>query len=419
MKKPIHTKILVISIISAIIAYLCGENLLLYTENKISNIVRFSTYIVLFMTILHMSVFLLVGDLKNKPASSGRALKRIVVFFACFLSFMCIAAIVQFLYSLDIQTQSYEKAENYCFLIDNSSSTVQTDPDRERFQAILNILGTLDENNEVTIIVFDQEAVVVVEKQVVNQNLITTVRDKLQMFNPDGGTDIERALVKTLDSYIGTKQKTAAILLSDGESSIQCKKVIRLFKEQNIRIDAVAFSNMGFEGTRNLKKLANGTGGTFYSVENINQVQGALEKVMTTKNTRFLLGVDTSEGAWYISLFRVLAYTLIGYWECITLGLIFDNRYVYLGLRWTCILTGVLAGLAQELICKYCYTDNIARFIMCIFLALLIWRGLEEAEQQEILKAKRDTKAYTKISTDNNPSSLYSYLERGTRDVNQ
>lgn len=375
MKKSINHKVIWISIGSGIVSYVLGELLLSKTENYISDIVRFGLYISMSMIVLCVSMLIFSKDLMNHSSSASTKFIKVGIFVTGIVCYFILSATLQFIYGLDIEKHTYEKVNSYCFLIDNSGSTEETDPHRERIQAISDILQNMNKTNHVSVILFSNEPVVLAENKPVTDDLRHRLTNAFSSCTSEGGTDIESALMEALRICSGSEEKTAAVLLSDGESNIHYGRVLKQFNDTDIRIDAVAFSNIGAQGTRILQRLTDGTGGMLYSVENVSQVKGALEEVMTIENKRFLLGVDPTNGGLLFSCIRVISFILLGLAECTMLGLLFDNRYVFLELRIPCLITGLLAGLFQECVCRFYYSEIGARWFMCMFLTLLIMKG--------------------------------------------
>lgn len=380
MRKTINHKVIWISIGSGIVAFLLGELFLNKTENVLPDIVRFGIYISMFMFVLHVSMFVFSHELMNHSSSVNAKCIKAGILLVSIVCYFLLSAFLQFIYGLDLNDHTYERVENYCFLIDNSGSTEETDPNRERFKAISDILQNMNQKNQVSVILFSDTPIVLAENEPVTDDLRQRLAGAFSLCTSDGGTDIEVALTKALQITSGSTEKTAAVLLSDGESYVHCNRILKQFNDVGTRIDAVAFSNMEAHGTKILQRLTGGTGGMLYSVEDVSQVKGALEKVMTIENKRFLLGIDPTEGGVLVSFIRVISFILLGFAECISLGLFFDNRYVFAELRIPCLVTGLLAGLCQECICKYYYSEVGARWSMCMFLALLLLKLRKTAQ---------------------------------------
>jgi len=113
------------------------------------------------------------------------------------------------------------------------------------------------------------------------------------MFIEGGQTAILDA-VKSAAEYLGKNARTdsgrlrALVILTDGEDRASVSKiddVLRMLKEQNIRVFAIAMAE-GKVFTKLLDRLTKETGGTIFMPKNRNDVSAAAKQVSAAMRTR-------------------------------------------------------------------------------------------------------------------------------------
>lgn len=168
-----------------------------------------------------------------------------------------------------------EKDENasafdIAFVIDDSGSMVDNDPQNARLAACEDFVNILRDKDGYSVLAFDYGAMI--EQELTTDK--SKVTEALEKFESSGGTDIAQGLQKGIEVLNESKNVSKVIvLLTDGEdSTLQNEKeeIITEALNNNITIYSI-FLNAGKEevdvqNTIDIQEIANSTGGTFYYI---------------------------------------------------------------------------------------------------------------------------------------------------------
>ena len=171
---------------------------------------------------------------------------------------------------------------NLSFVIDNSNSMKDNDPNNIRIQAIKKIMQIIKEKSEVnnklkitySLVKFSEDAKIVTS-QTNNANEVTKSVDALSKL--ENGTTVGKGLFRSIEQLEGKKGRKLIILLSDGQDSCGFLD-FSVYKEtilsnaldkavvNNIQIISVALGKDVSVNT--LRNIANKTGGLFFASPN-------------------------------------------------------------------------------------------------------------------------------------------------------
>lgn len=118
------------------------------------------------------------------------------------------------------------------------------------------------------------------------------VKESVSLIDPDGGTDVDKGLIKairqyTKASYKDVGNKRFVLLICDGDMEYN-RDIVDLANANQISIITVL---IGDQGESDLKKMSKETGGKFYSVEKAGSISDVIFKIQT----KILGEIDTTD----------------------------------------------------------------------------------------------------------------------------
>lgn len=250
---------------------------------------------------------------------------------------------------------SAKPVKDIVLIIDNSGSMKDTDPNQDRYTAAKNLINRMDEDNRVSVMVFDHATTLLqpftrVKNQEAKDEIIAEI-DSLT--TTDGGTDISLALEDTM-THIQESHDAArsamVIMLSDGFSETDHARVLADYKQQQIAVNTIGLSLVNPDGAQLLQTIADETGGQYYDVQNAADLSFVFQKIYDDVGDRSLLTKRTGvmEDSVYYQIVRIAAMLLIGAAMGLALGIVFDNRHLALSFSIGGAVSGVLAGVVLE-----------------------------------------------------------------------
>ena len=377
--KYLNFILLVGAIIGAVVGFFVGEVIILLLKNNISEILLVGIY---FAQLTFFIFFAVLICEKIDPRLNSRiwtadhwkdSLKRLplmslVVFFA-------LGCGLQFLYGLTENKKSMQKADDYIICIDNSGSMSISDAPKDRFKAVISFVEELDETNNIAILLFSHKVEEIVPLSKANDTLRVSIRETLERLESNGGTNIQSALETAADISIEDNRKAMVILISDGESSVNTRKITDIYNTNGLVLNTIECYGHQLWRSSLLLNLATSTGGMNYQIPEMNQLTGTFTKILTGEQaSRNLLdyryGYD--RGSTLFMVLRILFIAIIGAITCVALAVMLYNTRVMKQL-WICkVITGILAGLSLEFGLYHFWPAPTIRFIMVFLIGLLI-----------------------------------------------
>lgn len=250
---------------------------------------------------------------------------------------------------------SAKPVKDIVLIIDNSGSMKDTDPNQDRYTAAKNLINRMDEDNRVSVMVFDHATTLLqpftrVKNQEAKDEIIAEIDG---LTTTDGGTDISLALENTM-THIQESHDAArsamVIMLSDGFSETDHARVLADYKQQQIAVNTIGLSLVNPDGAQLLQTIAAETGGQYYDVQNAADLSFVFQKIYDDVGDRSLLTKRTGvmEDSVYYQIVRIAAMLLIGAAMGLALGIVFDNRHLALSFSIGGAVSGVLAGVVLE-----------------------------------------------------------------------
>lgn len=203
-----------------------------------------------------------------------------------------LAVLLQFIYGLG-GARTLVSFDSYIFLVDDSSSNLDTDPQNKRYEALKELIDKLPNDKKVGLLRFSEK----VDSHTELLELNSENRRRLDEFigkEPSmGGTDIGIAITEGVNIYkgsFGEEEAVNMILLSDGFSEINKRKIFGACMQNNIILNTVHFGPEASLGG-DMKEIATATGGSYYTVDNVEELKDAYTKVVYVNTIRNLLDV--------------------------------------------------------------------------------------------------------------------------------
>ncbi|MCM1364407.1 MAG: VWA domain-containing protein [Faecalibacterium sp.] len=286
MKK--NGKLLYLVITAAIGAFfwILGELLFnLFTE-KLFTPLGIALYFLLFGVIITIALFIISAsqnDLSDK--NTLRNIKdsyRIVAI--CLVVLFGVTMLFEFLYELGSSTAP--NPTSYIFLIDDSGSMQDNDPENLRANAIKDIMSD-DKSMPYSVYKFTDTASLLKKTSKYSPDDINNLK-----FDSYGGTSILNSIKQVLEdiknnNYSEVGKYPRIVLLSDGASrSFGMRLVTKNCLKSGITICSVGFGNCDEEF---LQKIANQTGGAYVYCNQANQLAQSMKQAISKDLDRNLL----------------------------------------------------------------------------------------------------------------------------------
>lgn len=312
-KKRFSIKMIIGSILAGLIYGLACELIYKSIELPVPHIIVVMLYFTGMFLFIGIAVYFIgkSGDYQSyAPVNKKQWL-------AAFILMISLSLLFEFLYSSISLKAKGQDFSSYLFVVDNSGSMDETDPDGIRYQAIDKLLGNKDSEFEYAVYKFSDSAELAREMSPIDNSI------KKQEIVNAGGTQIANALKTVLEDIQNGKMvlgnDSRVILLSDGQATDvdnsnmdEYNKMLEQFKEQGITISTVGMTHKA--DTSLLMHTAESTGGMFVSVDNVEQLEQEMEQMVEeVQNDRSLLEASTGNSInWLFVVLRILFIICLG-----------------------------------------------------------------------------------------------------------
>lgn len=297
---------------------------------------------------------------------------------ATLILLMLVGTALEFLYELNIGGQ--KPVKDIVLIIDNSGSMQETDPEDARYEAAKNLINNMDSDKEVAVILFNDSAEILqpfvrLNNQTVKDEVISQLDG---IASTDGGTNIGLALeeaMKQIQSQEGSKRGAMAILLSDGFSEVNTEQALADYVSRGTIVNTIGLGLTNQQSSGLLEDIARRTGGQYYDVSDTANVSMVFQQIYDNIDDRTLVTERTGsmENSTYYMVLRIVFILLIGAALGLSLGLLFDNRYLARSFSVGGAVAGLIAGLLLEFgLNGSSYQDGVIRLLACLILAAVI-----------------------------------------------
>ncbi|RNB90457.1 VWA domain-containing protein [Brevibacillus fluminis] len=382
-RRKINLLLLILSMVGGAVGFLVGEYLLAEYENQLPQWLLMGLYFGQYALFVGLGCLLAemispqLNGLGWKQRYLGFSWKMLVP--STLVMLFVAGSLFQLIYGMNIGGVKPASADDVIMVLDISDSMSQTDPNRQLFSAAADVIRNMDDDKRVGIIVFNDQATILqpltnVSSQKVKDHIIALLKNYQA---PAGGTNIGEALSTAMEHMKQMNStRSMLILMSDGYSQVDLATALAPYQQNHVAINTVGISNVEADATNLLKNIAEQTDGTYYSVENANELSAIFHKIYLLNNRdQHLVGerVGAAADSTVYAVLRVFFLTLIGGLVGLSLGLFFDNKHLAKSFLAGGLVSGLLAGLILELgLGHSAFTDILVRLIAAIVMAAVL-----------------------------------------------
>lgn len=380
MQRKINLLLLLFSLLGGGVAFVLGELLLDRRPYDLPSIVLVGIYFAI--VALCVGIGCLVAEMIS-PKLNGQSWKQRYLGLSWKLLpltvvlLLGVGALTEFVYELNFG--GIKPVKNVVMVIDDSGSMMQSDPDNSRYTAAKSLVQQMDEDNQVAVVTFSQDASVVQPlvplSKAQNREQVAAVISGLQ--TTEGGTNISGALTEAMNVINGDQGSRGAmvILLSDGFSQFDTSTELAEYINNGIAVNTIGLALNDPSGSYLLQDIAGRTGGQYYDVTDANRLGDVFQQIYDRLGDRTLLTErsDATADSPYYAVVRILALILIGTALGLGLGIVFDNRHLARSFS----VGGAVSGLGAGLILEFglggnTNTDPMIRLLAVLVLAAIL-----------------------------------------------
>ena len=360
------------SIIGAVIAFGVGELVLIFSSEWPS-FFRVGLYFGLGAMSIAAMIF---SSQKISPQLVGyrwkemyykNALKWYVP--VTFVMVGIVAGILQFIYSLDLHEESVIK--NIVIAIDNSSSMTDTDPNKERFNAISSMIDNLEGDKSVAIISFNDEPKLEIDfTKVKTDEQKAEMKQKIEALNiyEEEPTGVRTAMDMGFNMLNATGNKGSLILVSDGaptdDSDIDIEGLVANYVDAKMPVYTIGMMYNNPDTIQYLEKIAELTEGVCYDTSDTTMLKEVYGKISYNEDKGTM--ITARSGAYVDSMvykvMRIAFLMIVGLFVALGLGIMFDNKYLVKGMIVGSIVGGLVGSLILEFVMATMELTFLARF---------------------------------------------------------
>lgn len=278
-------------------------------------------------------------------------LRRVLLGLLAAAAVFAIGCLCEFLYEWN-SARTAIVFDDFVFAIDDSGSMGETDPENLRCSTLAELLDTMGEEERVGLVHFTEEIYTEpIEMAALDSRQRERLNESIASPRSDGNTDIYKALMAALEMHEDHKKAgryPVVVLLSDGWSEFSPSEITKDYVDAGVAITTVSLGPKTDEQT--LRELAESTGGSYFRVEQVEDLSQAFRQVSTTQTRRCLFSPRPAiqRGSILYMILRVvflaLPGALIGFFILWLLQSGSANRQLLVS-----GIGGLLAGLVMEL----------------------------------------------------------------------
>ncbi|MDQ0087819.1 uncharacterized protein YegL [Paenibacillus anaericanus] len=381
MQRKINGLMLLFSLIGGGVGFAFGEILLNEYSDRMPTVLLIGCYFGLLAFCIGVACLLAEMISPKLNGSSwrqrymGTSWKMLVPVTLVLL--LLVGTALEFVYELNIGGRKAIK--DIVLIIDNSGSMQETDPDNARYEAAKTLINSMDSDKEAAIILFDDmpkllQPFVRLKNQSIKDDVISQL-DNIESTN--GGTNISLALDEAMEQIRkeGSNRGAMAILLSDGVSEVNTEQALADYVSRGTIVNTIGLGLTNQQSSGLLQDIANRTGGRYYDVTDSANVSMVFQQIYDNIDDRTLITerTGTTENSSYYMVLRIISLLLIGAAMGLSLGLLFDNRYLARSFSAGGAVAGLIAGLVLEFgLSGSAFQDGVIRLLACLILAAVI-----------------------------------------------
>ena len=248
----------------------------------------------------------------------GRSDRSLPILAGGLAALFLLAALFQWLYSLDFKDRSADPT-SYIFVIDDSGSMSGNDPADSRFDAIRTVMESMPADFPFMVYRFTDRA------ELMRDMAPLTAGDDFSFGESNGGTDIKAALQTVLfDLQSGLwdgGDNPRVLLLSDGQSNGTLRTLLKDYVAEGISVSTIGF---GSPNDRLMQRIATRTGGVYIYVDDISLLPDAMRTASAAHVDRTLVSARSGmPGGVLYGILRIVFDFLL----CFGIGLLAMTAY--------------------------------------------------------------------------------------------
>jgi uncharacterized protein YegL len=291
----------------------------------------------------------------------------------------------EWLYERNLQSKVIDTG-TYIFVVDDSGSTLDTDPDQARYRALQSIMKEKDADDQYAIYAFADGVTLLQPMQKVSDGIPTVQGES------NGGTSIKAALQQVIQYYEQGLWEAPGgvqvILITDGYATdigflFEINSVLKLYEKYSIPVSAVGLGNVD---VKLLTHIADKTGGQFIDIVDVDQLNEALKSAAVVSAAKRDLFSDRpgNAGSWLYGFMRILFLGVLGVMISAAEAFAYGNSSTF----WFIIVMGAIKGVAasafMELgICALGLPAGIVCWIGMTLMGTVVARFSEKAGYRE------------------------------------
>ena len=290
---------------------------LLYSamEDTVSRPLLIGILFFVFSIILILVVYVFsnhTGIFEENILTGGSPLSALLTAVGCAVIIGGAAVLFPWLYGLGIGKENTGPT-SYIFVIDDSGSMANNDPEQKRYSAIASVLEDMPDDFPYMVYNFSNGTEIIKEMSTKSEGIPALSG------NSYGGTSIRFALMQVMDDYENGiwdgGKNPRVILLTDGYATdiglfSSVNKPLRRYARKGISVSTVGLGDVD----RNLmQKIADKTGGVFIDVSDASGLAEAMNSAAGQVTDRDLLTLrNSSKLGWLYGILRVLFLLILG-----------------------------------------------------------------------------------------------------------
>ncbi len=388
----INSFLIAVTILIGVLAWIVGS--LVYTallDTMVRPLVIGIVFVILYgmLGIAVFSISNLKGYFRGNIISGGDSTGGVLlVLLAATVLIFAAAALFQWLYGLSIE-RATAGPTSYIFMIDDSESMLESDPQKERYAAIPSVLAGMNQNFHYMVYRFADDIERVRDMGPISEEV------PIPTSLAAGRTAIRAALSRVIADYEagvwegGSQPKV--ILLTDGYATDMgylgdIDPVLKRFSAADICVSTIGF---GQADTVLLDRIAQKTGGVFVDVADVSKLSDAMWSAAGRQAERDLLSARDTVGLGVLyGILRVLFLTVLG----TAIGLLIAVAYGFQAAVSLITVSSVIKALAGALLMEFGTAVGFPAKIMWLLLWILI--ALTMASKVVPNKQKHDRTPY-------------------------
>lgn len=367
----------IVSVIAGVAAWFIGKLLYEGLKETVSQTLLVAIeflllYFILLITIVVVSI--LRGTWEDFVLFLDEKWKIILFLVVGGASVFGISALFQFIYGLNSE-KVYQGPSSYIFVIDDSGSMQQNDPENLRYSAIEQVLEGMPEDFPYMIYSFSDAVTKLRDMQPVSAGIGEIAA------NSNGGTAIREALQQVMEDYKNKvwddqNRRPKVILLTDGYATDTgfFRPIGRILKEYSKANISVSTVGLGMVDTDLMQQIADTTDGTFLQVEDAALLKNAMENAAVQySEERNLLSVRSKqEKDWLYALMRSAFLTILGIGIGVLMIIASTKEDDACLIAVSSAVKGFLGGLVMEIGTQVVgLSDSVMWLVLWILIAIL------------------------------------------------